>query len=300
MTTLRLATRGSRLALVQTSLVADLLRRAHPTLEVEVIEVLTAGDRDQSTPLPEGESAGWFTTAIQQALLRGEADIAIHSYKDLPTKRPDGLVIAAIPLREDPRDALVSREHATLHDLPKGASVGTSSPRRTAQLLEIRPDLDVRPIRGNVETRIAKVEAGDFDATVLALAGLRRLGIEARANHVFGFEEMLPAPAQGALAIECRTADAETRRLLAAIDDPALRLVVTAERVFLATIDGGCSFPAAAYAENFGTTLKLNALIASEGKLYRSKMAGPSETAGGLGRSLARELMTLAGVKPGS
>lgn len=297
MTSVRIATRGSRLALIQTELVAALLREHNPGVEVEVVTVVTAGDRDQSTPLQEGERAGWFTSAIEETLLRGEADIAVHSYKDLPTKRPEGLVIAAVPAREDPRDALVSRTHADLRSLPKGASVGTSSPRRTAQILELRPDLDVRIIRGNVETRIAKVESGEYDATVLALAGLRRLGLEERADHVFGFEEMLPSPAQGALAVECRTADTATRALLAKIDDPALRQTVTAERMFLATIDGGCSFPAAAYAEHFGSTLKLNALIAADGRIVRSKMAGQAETAGGLGRQLAEELMALAGLR---
>ena len=297
MTALRLATRGSKLALIQTGLVAERIRAANPGLEVEVITILTAGDRDQTTPLPEGEGAGWFTSAIQRALQRGEADIAVHSYKDLPTKRPEGLVIAAVPFREDPRDALVSRTGADLRHLPQGAVVGTSSPRRTAQLLELRPDLDVRAIRGNVDSRIAKVEAGDYDAAVLALAGLRRLGLEARANHVFGFEEMLPSPAQGALAVECRGDDATARAALSAIDDPVLRQTVTAERTFLATIDGGCAFPAAAYAEHFGSTLKLNALIAADGRLFRSKMAGPAETAGGLGKQLARELMALAGLR---
>jgi hydroxymethylbilane synthase len=296
-TTLRIATRGSKLALIQAELAASKLRAARPGLTVELVTITTAGDRDQSTPLPEGERAGWFTSAIQDALLRNEADVAVHSYKDLPTKRPRGLVIAAVPVREDSRDALVSRERLGMRGLPAGAVVGTSSPRRTAQLLELRPDLDVRPIRGNVDTRIAKVEAGEFDATVLALAGLRRLGLEARADEVFGFEEMLPAPAQGALALECRTEDAATRALLSAIDDPALRQSVTAERMFLATIDGGCSFPAAAYAEHFGTTLKLNALIAADGRIVRSKMAGPAETAGGLGKQLAEELMSLAGLR---
>jgi hydroxymethylbilane synthase len=296
-TTLRIATRGSKLALIQAELAASKLRAARPGLTVELVTITTAGDRDQSTPLPEGERAGWFTSAIQDALLRNEADVAVHSYKDLPTKRPRGLVIAAVPVREDSRDALVSRERLGMRGLPAGAVVGTSSPRRTAQLLELRPDLDVRPIRGNVDTRIAKVEAGEFDATVLALAGLRRLGLEARADEVFGFEEMLPAPAQGALALECRTEDAATRALLSAIDDPALRQSVTAERMFLATIDGGCSFPAAAYAEHFGTTLKLNALIAAAGRIVRSKMAGPAETAGGLGKQLAEELMSLAGLR---
>lgn len=297
MSALRIATRGSRLALIQAELAAAKLREAHPGLAVELVTIATAGDRDQTTPLAEGEMAGWFTSAIQEALLRGDADLAVHSYKDLPTKRPAGLVIAAIPLREDPRDALVSRDRAGLRGLRRGAIVGTSSPRRTAQLLEIRPDLDVRPIRGNVDSRVAKVEAGEYDAAVLALAGLRRLGLETRADEVFGFEVMLPAPAQGALALECRTGDSATRALVASIDDAGLRLSVTAERVFLATIDGGCSFPAAAYAEHFGSTLKLNALIAADGRIVRSKMAGPAETAAGLGRQLADELMRLAGLR---
>lgn len=295
MSTLRIGTRGSKLALTQTGLVADRLRAAHPGLAIDVVTIATAGDRDQSTPLTSGEGAGWFTTAIQQALSAGEIDVAIHSYKDLPTKRPEGLVIAAVPLREDPRDALVSRHPGGLHGLPPGAVVGTSSPRREAQVREVRPDLEVRAIRGNVETRVAKVDAGEFDAAVLALAGLRRLGIEGRTSHVFGFEEMLPAPAQGALAVECRAADPATRKLLEAIDDPAIRAAVTAERMFLATIDGGCSFPAAAHAGQFGTTLKLNALIAVDGRIIRSKMAGPVDTAAGLGRALAEELMELGG-----
>jgi hydroxymethylbilane synthase len=297
MTTIRLGTRGSKLALIQSRMVADLLASAGEPVTVELITIATAGDRDQSTALSEGEQAGWFTSAIQQALLAGEIDIAVHSYKDLPTKRPDGLVIASVPLREDPRDALVSRVGNTLHDLPAGTRLGTSSPRREAQVREVRPDLEVVPIRGNVETRIAKVDSGEYGATVLALAGLKRLGLEERATHVFGFEEMLPSPAQGALAIECRSADAETRRLLAAIDDADLRLAVGAERSFLATIDGGCSFPAAAYAEHFGSTLKLHGLIAVEGRIIRSKMAGPKGTAPGLGRSLANELMELGGLR---
>lgn len=297
MTALRIGTRGSKLALTQTGLVADRLRAAHPGLDIDVVTIATAGDEDQSTPLSSGEGAGWFTTAIQRALSAGDVDIAVHSYKDLPTKRPEGLVIAAVPLREDPRDALVSRHPGGLHELPAGAVVGTSSPRREAQVREVRPDLEVRPIRGNVESRVAKVDAGEYDAAVLALAGLRRLGMEPRAGHVFGYEEMLPAPAQGALAVECRAEDAPTRALLEGIDDPAVRVAVTAERVFLATIDGGCSFPAAAYAEQFGTTLKLNALIAADGRIIRSKMAGPVATAGGLGRALAEELMALGGLR---
>lgn len=293
---IRIGTRGSKLALAQANIVLSRLRTAHPTLQFELVEITTAGDRDQTTPLSAGEGAGWFTSALQAALLEGHADLAVHSYKDLPTKRPEGLIIAAVPAREDPRDALVANRKMTLKGLPPGAVVGTSSPRREAQLRAMRPDLEIRAIRGNVDTRIAKVDGGEYDAAVLALAGLRRLGIEGRATEIFGVYDMLPAPAQGALAIECRVDDAVTRRLISAIDDPRLRESVTAERSFLAAIDAGCSFPAAAYAEHFGSTLKLHALLAPGGRIVRSKMAGPAETAAGLGRSLAAELMTLAGM----
>jgi len=295
---LRIGTRGSKLALAQTELVAEKLRAAHPELRVETEIITTAGDRDQVSSLSAGEGVGWFTSALQDALLRGDVDLAVHSYKDLPTRRPEGLAIAAVPMREDPRDALVTNRRATLRSLAPGAVVGTSSARRTAQIRAMRPDLEIREIRGNVDTRLAKLDAGDYDAIVLALAGLRRLGLEGRASQVLGFEEMLPAPAQGALAIECRVDDVGTRTLLQPIDDPDLRLVVTAERVFLATLEAGCAFPAAAHAERFGSTLKLNALIAAEdGRIVRSKMAGPAETAAGLGRSLAEELMELAGMR---
>lgn len=296
MTTLRIGTRGSKLALIQTNLVADALVAAHPGLDIELVTITTHGDADQQSSLSTGEGQGWFTSAIQQALSQAEIDLAVHSYKDLPTRRPPGLMIGAVPVREDPRDALVSANGQSLRGLPDGAVVGTSSPRREAQLRELRPDIVLKPIRGNVDTRIAKVDGGDYDATVLALAGLRRMGLAGRANHVFGFEEMLPSPAQGALAIECRVTDRETRDLLAAIDDAETRAAVTAERSFLATIDAGCSFPAGAHAEQFGTTLKLSALVANDGRIVRSKMAGQVGTAAGLGKALAEELMALSGM----
>ncbi|MCY4393372.1 MAG: hydroxymethylbilane synthase [Chloroflexi bacterium] len=294
MSTLRIGTRASRLALIQTELVAARLRKAWPELAVEPVEITTAGDRDRTSPLTSGEGAGWFTSAIQDALLAGEVDVAVHSYKDLPTARPDGLVIAAVPERADPRDALVSREGATLAGLPAGAVVGTSSPRRSAQTLAVRPDLELRPIRGNVDTRLEKVDSGEYDAALFAIAGLERLGLADRASHLFGFEEMLPAPAQGALAVECRREDVETQRLLAAIDDTDLRRRVSAERAFLAALEAGCSYPAAAYAESFGTTLKLHGLVAPEGVIVRSKVGGPVKAGPGLGRALARELLEIA------
>lgn len=298
MTTLRLGTRGSALALTQSETVARLLRERHPSLGIQLIEIATAGDRDRTTPLQEG--SGWFTTAIQEALQRGEVDLAVHSYKDLPTVRPAGLTIAAVPLRADPRDALVSRERDRLRDLPPGAIIGTSSPRREVQILAMRPDLVVRPIRGNVDTRIARVASGEYHATVLALAGLERLGRAGEAIEAFAIDEMLPAPAQGVLAVECREDDAVAREIVAAIDDPGLRPLVSAERSFLATLGAGCSFPAAAYAERFGTTVKLHALIAPHGAIVRSKMGGPVATAAGVGRALALELCELAGIEPGS
>ena len=294
MSALRIGTRASRLALLQTEIVAASLRQSWPDVALEVVEITTAGDRDRTSPLTSGEGAGWFTSAIQDALLADEVDLAVHSYKDLPTARPEGLVIAAVPQRADPRDAIVSRGGATLAGLPAGAVVGTSSPRRAAQTTALRPDLELRPIRGNVDTRLAKVDAGEYDAALFAIAGLERLGVADRASHVFGFEEMLPAPAQGALAVECRRDDSETQRLLAAIDDRDLRGLVSAERAFLAALEAGCSFPAAAYAESFGTTLKLHGLVAPEGVLVRSKVGGPISAGPGLGRALARELLELA------
>ena len=294
MSALRIGTRASRLALLQTEIVASRLRQAWPEVALEVVEITTAGDRDRTSPLTSGEGAGWFTSAIQDALLAGEVDVAVHSYKDLPTARPKGLVIAAVPQRADPRDALVSRDGATLAGLPQGAVVGTSSPRRAAQTAALRPDLVLRPIRGNVDTRLAKVDAGEYDAAILAIAGLERLGLAGRASHVFGFEEMLPAPAQGALAVECRRNDSETLRLLATIDDRELRRLVSAERAFLAALEAGCDFPAAAYAESFGTTLKLHGLVAPEGVIVRSKVGGPISAGPGLGRALAKELLELA------
>lgn len=295
MSAVRLGARGSRLSRVQCDIVIDALRRAHPGLEVEFVAVQTRGDSDRSTPLAEG--SGWFTTAIQEALLAGQIDLAVHSYKDLPTRRPEGLTLAAVPAREDPRDALVSREGKTLRDLPPGARVGTSSPRRSAQALAVNPGLRVESIRGNVETRVRKVMEGEYDAAILAYAGLLRLGLEPAASQVFGIEELLPAPAQGALAVECRSDNSAMRELAASIHNRELGAIVSSERAFLARLEAGCSFPAAAYAEVFGTTVKLHALVASGREIFRSKIGGPLDAAAGLGTSLAEELMKLAGMQ---
>ncbi len=287
---LRIGTRASRLALAQVEIVAGLLRAGDPSIRLEIVEITTAGDRDQSTPLREG--TGWFTSAIQEALLRENVDLAVHSYKDLPTARTAGLVIGAVPAREDVRDALVTRDGRGLDRLEAGAVVGTSSPRREAQLRALRPDLQFRPIRGNVETRIGRVDSGEYDATVLALAGLRRLGIEGRAAHVLSPAEMLPAPAQGALAVECREPDRETVEALAAIDVARLRLETDAERAFMAALEAGCSFPAAALA-TLGDDgwLELQGLVAIGGRLARGSTTGPGHDGGVAGRELAARLL---------
>ena len=292
MTVLRIGARGSDLSRIQVDIVRDALTRAHPGIETEFIPISTKGDLDRESPLASG--TGWFTTAIQQSLTRGEIDIAVHSYKDLPTKRPDGLVIAAVPARADPRDALVSQGNVHLRDLPPGTRVGTGSPRRRAQVLAVNPDVTVESIRGNVETRLRKVMSGEYDAAVLALAGIQRLGLESAVSQVLGLEEMLPAPAQGALAVECRASDSATLTILRSIDAPELRATVAAERSFLARLEAGCDFPAAAAAEVFGTTLKLNALIAPDGRIVRSKIGGAVAHASGLGAALADELLRLS------
>lgn len=291
--TLRVGTRGSALARIQTELVLGHLRERFPDRSFEIVTIATRGDMEPDRPLHEG--SGWFTSALQVALQEGRIDLAVHSYKDLPTARPEGLVIAAVPIREDPRDALVSRGGERLRDLPPRARIGTGSSRRAVQLKAIRPDVEVVPIRGNVETRLRRVFEGEVDAAVLALAGLRRLGREQEVAEIFGIEEILPAPAQGALAVECRADDSEALEVAQAVDEPLLRATVGAERSFLARLEAGCAVPAGAYAEIFGTTLKLHGLVAAEGELVRSKVGGPIDAWAGLGRQLAEELLSRLG-----
>ena len=245
---LRAGTRGSRLALWQTDLVASRLRQAWPGLQVERVLITTLGDRVSDVPLPRIGAKGVFTRELEDALRAGTIDLAVHSLKDLPTELPPGLVIAAILERADPRDALVGPSPVTIDTLRAGARIGTSSLRRRAQLLARRPDLDVRDLRGNVPTRVDKVLAGDLDAAVLALAGLTRLGLSDRVVEVFGTDVMLPAPGQGALAVEIRADDQRTAAWLAPLEDRDTRLATTAERTMLAQLEGGCQAPIGALA----------------------------------------------------
>jgi hydroxymethylbilane synthase len=246
---LRLGTRRSALATVQAEFVAAALRSAGHL--VELVGVTTDGDRSAAVgqPIAPFSGTGVFVGELRSRLLAGDIDLVVHSLKDLPTTPHDGLVLAAIPLREDPRDVLVARDGGPLATLSAGAVIGTGSPRRAAQLRALRADLVVQPIRGNVDTRLRKVADGEFDAAVLAAAGLARLGRLAEATEIFDADVMVPAPGQGALAIECRDdADPELLAALVALDDPATRVAVVAERAVLATLEAGCTAPVGAFA----------------------------------------------------
>jgi hydroxymethylbilane synthase len=285
-----LGTRASALARTQTELVAAALTEAWPGLRCETRVIDTAGDRTQASgePLPEIGGKGLFTEELERALRAGEIDVAVHSLKDLPTEDAEGVVLGAVPAREDPGDCLVSGGGRRLADLASGAVVGTSSLRRAAQLRAARPDLELRSIRGNVDTRVRKVREGEYDATVLAAAGVRRLGLEGEVAEWLGEDVMLPAPGQGALAVQCRLDD-PVLELVAAIDDAATRAEVTAERGFLRALEAGCSAPVAARAVVSTTPrVRLQALVASvDGRdVVRVQGDGTSQE---VGERLARE-----------
>lgn len=291
---LRIGTRGSALARWQSEHVAERLRALDPTREVELVVIHTQGDKILDVPLARIGDRGLFVKEIEEALLRGEVDLAVHSLKDMPTAQPEGLVLAAISERHDPRDSVVSRHGGGLAALPPGAVVGTSSLRRRAQLMAAYPRLEFRDVRGNVNTRLAKLDAGDYDALIMAKAGLERLGLEGRITEVLGFEICLPAVGQGALAVETREADAETRGLVErAIADPATTACTRAERALLAALEGGCQVPIAAHAVPEGDGLALSALVASlDGSvLKRCVRVGPMGDPEALGRAAAADLL---------
>jgi hydroxymethylbilane synthase len=260
---LTFATRPSALALWQTRWVIQALQAAWPGLECAEKAITTQGDRILDRPLPEIGGKGLFTQELEGELRQGTVHAAVHSLKDLPVENPPDLTIGAIPARGEARDALVSQQGYTLESLPEGARVGTSSLRRSAQLLAQRPDLRLEPLRGNVDTRLRKAEEGLYDAIILAGAGLERLGFADRISQWLPLDAMLPAPGQGALAVQCRLQDAQTLGLLTAIEDPAARLATSAERLFLEGLGGGCSLPVAAYAERRQGKLHLHGRVIS-------------------------------------
>ncbi len=294
-TPLRLGTRASRLATTQSSLVAELVRDRLQR-DVELVEISTQGDTS-SAPLTQLGGTGVFVSALRDALLDGRIDVAVHSLKDLPTQPCEGIVLAAVPLREDPRDVVVARDDLTLGELASGARVGTGSPRRASQLHALGLGLDVVDIRGNVDTRIGKVRTGEYDAVVLARAGLARLQRLDEVTEVLDPLQMLPAPGQGALAVECQSADTELAAELALLDDAPSRAAVEAERAVLATLEGGCSAPVGALADvvegDDGDELWVRAIALSHdgGLSVRMSATGPPADAAGVGTRLASEML---------
>ena len=288
---LRLGTRKSPMAMAQSGLVAEAIT-ARTGCRVELVGVTTQGDVSKAH-LAQIGGTGVFVSALRDRLLSGEVDLAVHSLKDLPTGQPAEIILAAVPRRDDPRDALITRDGAKLADLPAGATIGTGSPRRAAQLLLLRKDVRCVPIRGNADTRLGKVATGDLDAVLLAAAGLARIGRLDAASQVFEADDMLPAPGQGALAVECRATDPQLAQLLGAIDDPLSRAAVAAERAVLAALEAGCSAPIGAYAAATAECLHLEAaVIAADGRqAMREHGDGMPGAAAQLGRDVAARLL---------
>jgi hydroxymethylbilane synthase len=298
---LRIGTRGSAMALFQANLVRDRLAAAHPELAapgmIELDVIRTTGDRVQNRLLAEIGGKGLFTKEIEEALLERRIDLAVHSLKDMETALPPGLTIACVPPRDDPRDALVSRDGVGLDALPHGATIGTASLRRTAQLLRHRGDLAIVPIRGNVDTRLNKLAAGEVDALLVALSGLQRLGKEAAISEIIPVDVMLPAVGQGALAIEARADDAEVRHWLTPLHDSVSAVCVTAERAMLAALDGSCRTPIAGFAELTGGRLRLRAMLLSPDGSAERRAEGSGEASDpeALGRDIGAQLRAGAG-----
>jgi hydroxymethylbilane synthase len=295
---LRIGTRGSQLALFQANWVKDQLVRTHPELKVTLIKIKTTGDKIQDAPLAKIGGKGLFVKEIEEALIQKKIDLAVHSIKDVPTEFPKGLHLSVITKREDPRDVFISKGGKTLKDLPQGAKIGTSSLRRQAQLLHFRSDLELIPLRGNLDTRLKKLKTLNLDAIVLALAGVKRLGLEERISEIIPTDISLPAIGQGALGIETRMDDQVVEDQIRFLNDPDSSIAITAERAFLKKLEGGCQVPIAAFAQKVGSTLQIDGLVGTiDGKrLIRHHLEGPIEEAEPLGTQLA-EILLVKGAK---
>ncbi len=289
---IRIGTRGSPLALAQARMVRDALAAQAGGDGIEIVAIRTSGDRIQDRPLSEAGGKGLFTKEIEEALLAGTIDLAVHSAKDMPTVLPDGLMLAACLPREDVRDAFISRKAASLRELPHGAVVGTASLRRQALVKRLRPDVSTVVLRGNVETRLRKLEAGEVDATLLALAGLKRLGLASAATALLDVAEFLPAVGQGAITIETRTDDTRTRDLLAKIDHADTSTALACERAFLAVLDGSCRTPIAGYATLDGDAISFRGMILRPdgSEVFETSRAGKRRDAVSLGADAGAEL----------
>jgi hydroxymethylbilane synthase len=296
---LRIGTRGSKLALTQSQWVKGKIESVHPGVIVELVRIATTGDKFQRPPLSEVGGKGLFIKEIEEALLRKEVDLGVHSMKDVPAGLPEGLEISIFPQREDPRDAFVSEKFRSIEELPRGSSVGTSSLRRASQLLHLRPDLRVIPIRGNVDTRLRKLESGQFDALMLASAGLRRLGLSHRITQMLSTDLSLPAIGQGVLGLEVRMSDHAVQDLLGFLNHGETELTVRAERAFLKELEGGCQVPLAGYGKLNGDRLELEGMVAElDGSvLIRDKLFGSKEKPEDLGVDLAKKILASGGDK---
>ena len=290
---IRIATRKSPLALWQAEHVRDRLLALHTGLQVEILKMSTQGDRILDSPLAKIGGKGLFVKELEQGMLDGRADLAVHSMKDVPAELPDGLCLGAILEREDPRDAFVSRQYSCVDDLPEGARVGTSSLRRQCQLRAWRPDLQILDLRGNVGTRLGKLDAGDYDAIVLACAGLKRLGLSERITHALTPEEMLPAIAQGVIGIECRVDDARVRGLIEPLNHAKTQQRTHAERAMNATLAGGCQAPVAGYSLLHAGVIEMRGLVGQPdgSQVICGDVRGSAEQAEALGKQLADDLL---------
>ncbi len=296
---LRIATRKSPLALWQAEEVSRLLKKFHPSLDIELVTMTTQGDKILDTPLAKIGGKGLFVKELEVGMLEGKADIAVHSMKDVPMAFPDGLHLSVILEREDPTDAFVSNTYARLADLPLNAKVGTCSLRRQTQLKESRPDIEILDLRGNVNSRLAKLDNGDYDAIILASAGLKRLGFDDRITESISSEQSLPAIGQGAIGIECRSDDEAINALLAPLNHPETALRVSAERAQNSRLNGGCQVPIGGFAELIGDRIRLRGLIGfpDGSKIFRSEFDAPQSDAEVLGVKVAEDLLAQGGDK---
>ncbi|WP_417909426.1 hydroxymethylbilane synthase [Candidatus Electronema sp. PJ] len=294
---IRIGTRASLLAVTQSTWVKNQIERQHPGTTVELVKIITKGDKILDVPLAKVGGKGLFVKEIEDALLDGRVDLAVHSMKDVPAELPAGLHVAIVPEREVPFDAFISVKYKTLAELPKGAAIGTSSLRRKSQLAAIRPDVQIHDLRGNLDTRLRKLDEGVYDAIILAGAGLNRLGMQNRITALFTSEQMLPAIGQGALGIELREADNDLLAGLQFLHHADTAAAVAAERAFLLRLEGGCQVPIGGFATVAGNTVKLTGLIASlDGeKVFKEQLAGPVAEAAKIGKTLAEKLLAAGG-----
>ncbi len=292
---IRIGTRKSKLALWQAHFVAEKLKKYHPDLQVELVKITTKGDKILDVPLAKVGGKGLFVKEIEEAMLRKEIDIAVHSLKDVPTYFPEGLGLVAITEREDPRDAFLSVKYSSIDEMPEGSILGTSSLRRKAQIISKRRDLDIRDLRGNVDTRIRKLEEGQYDGIILAYAGLKRLGLENKVKQVFDTDYMIPAVAQGFLGIEARLDDKETISVVSVLNHRESEIRAKAERAFLKELEGGCQVPLAGFAEIENGQLKITGFVSDihGRKIFRDTLIGSPENPEDLGKKLAHRLLNM-------